>query len=363
MADVSLEDLLILEGFDYKSSMGAKGEQFNIKECPACGNDKWKCYANAETGLGNCFSCGKTFNVFKFAGMILESRGAPVIDNRAIGKYLNDIRSKLGFRPKTVVAAKPVITTTSDIKLPFNQPLPYSDGWVHPYLLKRGINGSYARMFDLRYSAFGSWVYKDDKGETHAQSFAERILIPVYDLAGKLVTFQGRDVTEKSDIRYKFAGGLPGTARYLYNGHVALAQRARRIVMGEGAFDVIGIQKALDVAPEYNDTVPVGSWGKHLSKAKEGDDQVTALMKLKKHGLAEVIVLYDGEPAAYTEAVKAAEIMFAIGLKASVALMPANQDPGGADTNTILTAIRSATVYTRISAMRMKMRNPYQEAA
>ncbi len=359
MSDLSLEDILLSEGIDYKSAMGAKGEQLNIRECPSCGNEKYKVYANADTGLGNCFSCGTTFNIFKFAGALLKSKGAPVTDNRAIGQFLNGIRQKLGFRPKAPVAAKPVISTTSDIELPASQPLPYQDGWMPPYLLDRKINGAYAKQFDLRYCFYGAWQYKDDSGETHNQSFNQRILIPVYDIHGKLVTFQGRDITGQSDKRYKFAGGLPGTARYLYNAHTARALRARRCVMSEGAFDVWGVQRALDVAPEFNDMVPIGSWGKHLSKAKDGDDQVTALTLLKRSGLEEVIVLYDGEPAAYDEAVKAAEIIFSLGMRAGLALMPANVDPGGADTSVILAALRNVTYYSRIQAMRWKMANPY----
>ena len=361
VTDFSLEDLLILEGMDYKLTMGAKGEQLNIKECPNCGKDGWKVYANADTGLGNCFSCGKTFNIFKFAGFILQSRGGVGIDNKAIGQFLNDVRKKLGFRPKTRTAlAPPKVVTTSDIELPYSQGLPCRDGWVHPYLLARRIDGHYAAAFDLRYSQFGVWSYKDDSGETHQQSFAERIIVPVYDLDGKLVTFQGRDSSGTSDIRYKFAGGLPGTGRYLYNGHKAKALKARRVVMGEGAFDVIGIQRALDQSVQFNDTVPIGSWGKHLSRSKDGADQVGALSELKRHGLEEVICLYDGEPAAYVEAVKAAEIITGIGLKALVGVMPPGMDPGEADTSVNLHAIRSAEHYTRISGMRMKMRNPYK---
>jgi hypothetical protein len=75
--------------------------------------------------------------------------------------------------------------------------------------------------------------------------------------------------------------------------------------------------------------------------------------------IVEDICIYDGEPAAYAEAVKAAEMITAIGLTASVATLPANSDPGDADVSVILDAIRNAKRYDRISGMRMKMNNPY----
>ena len=353
-----MEDVLIHEGIDYKETMGNKGAQFNIRECPKCGKDSWKVYCNAESGLGNCFSCGGTFNVFRWVSWILDSKGA-LSDNRSVGEYLHKLRKTLGYRPKRVQAPK-VVTTSSDIELPFSQPLPYQDGWMHPYLLSRRIDGHYAKMFDLRYSVFGKWQHKNDKGDTVTQSFAERILIPVYDLDGKLVTFQGRDATGVSDIRYKFAGGLPGTARYLYNGHVAKQTKAERVIMGEGAFDVIGIQRAIDQDSSLEGTIPIGSWGKHLSSTKEGADQLGAIRELRRNGLKEIICLYDGEPAAYEEAVKAAMNCSLLGLVAKVGVLPKNMDPGEADTSIILDAVKNATQYTRISGLRMAMNNPYK---
>jgi DNA primase len=356
--DLTIEDLCIHEGLDHRLVFGARGEQVQIRECPSCHKDDWKVYANADSGAGNCFSCGITFNIWSFVGYLLEGRSGSKPEKRMIGQYLDKIRRVMGYRPKAKASIKPAVKVEEGFELPFSQALPYEDGWNHPYLQARGIDGHYAALFHLRYSSFGKHIYLNDQGEKQTQSFAERILIPVYDLDGKLVTFQGRDTTNGPD-RYKFAGGLPGTARYLYNGHVALARRSKRAVMGEGAFDVIGIQKALDSSPDLSDAVPVGSWGKHLSKAKEGPDQVTAFATLKRAGLEEVTILYDGEPAAYTEALKAAELITKVGLRAKVGLMPLKMDPGEADASTILKALREAQEFTRVSSLRMRMRNPY----
>ncbi|UDF05080.1 hypothetical protein [Asticcacaulis sp. AND118] len=108
------------------------------------------------------------------------------------------------------------------------------------------------------------------------------------------------------------------------------------------------------VKPDYFDL------DKHLSETKEGDDQKLALRKLRNNGVEEAIYLYDGEPEAYDEAVKAAEVTHALGIKSFVALMPPKVDPGEADTHVILSALKTATQYTRISGLRLKKNNPYK---
>ena len=70
-----------------------------------------------------------------------------------------------------------------------------------------------------------------------------RILIPIYDLDGKMRTFQGRDITGESDRRYLFPISLPASGKFLYNGHNAIGKRT--VIVSEGAFDVMGIKRAL----------------------------------------------------------------------------------------------------------------------
>lgn len=360
--NLSLEDLLIFEGIDYKSTAGAKGEQLNIRECqnPACDSEKWKVYANADSSLGNCFSCGETFNLFGFARFMLQKRGGNPT-NRDVGLYLNAIKTKLGYRPKERRVAVEVGVNDQTVELPFSAALPYENG-NHPYLEARGISGEWAKRYHLRFSSFGSHKYRDDKGALQEQSFASRIVIPVFNLDGELVTFQGRDTTGVSSVRYKFAGGLPGTARYLYNGHVALAHRAKEVCMGEGAFDVIKAQIALSQYEDTKGVVMVGSWGKHLSKSSEGDDQIQAFQRLRKAGLERVTIMYDGEPEAYEEALAAAAMLLKIGLQVRIATLPAKLDPGDADARVIHDAYIGAAEYTRLTALRLKMRNPYFNA-
>lgn len=358
--DLTLEDLLIHEGLDYKTVSGNKGEQLQIRECPHCAADSWKVYANAESGLGNCFKCGSTFNIFGFVRFLLEGRGGSPT-NRDVGLYIADVSRRLGYRPKKKKAEITILTTDGDVTLPFSTPMPYSNG-NHAYLERRGISGDWAKRFELRFSAFGKHTYSNTEGKEVNQDFSNRIIVPVRNLYGELRTFQGRDITGFAEDKYKFAGGLPGTARYLYNGHTAYAMKAQHVCMGEGAFDTIPIQIALSQYPDSQGVVAIGSWGMHLTKAPSGEDQVSAFQKLKQNGLKIVTIMWDGEPKAYERALEAAELLMKVGLTVRIATLPAGRDPNEVDASVVYAAWRDATEVTRTSMLRLKMRNPYSPA-
>lgn len=355
--DLTLEDILNLEGLDYKETSGSSGAQLNIKECPRCGKDKWKVYAGRDSSLGNCFSCDLRFNLFGFVRELLEGRGGTV-ENRDVAAYLADAKRKLGYKPREKVAPK-VHVEIGKVVLPTSRPLDAS--YNHPYLEQRGITGEYAAAYHLRYSMFGTHRYTQPNGETKDQSFRERIIIPVFDLDGELKTFQGRDVTGISENRYIFAGGLPGTARYLYNGHTAKALHAKHVLMCEGPTDVIKAQIALDQAEDLKKIVAIGTFGMDLTKSPEGDDQVSAFSKLKRlGGLETVTIMWDGEPKAYEKALVAADILLGIGLNVRIATLPFELDPGDADATVIHRCVRDAKPYSKLSGLKLRMNNPYK---
>jgi DNA primase len=98
-----------------------------------------------------------------------------------------------------------------------------------------------------------------------SKHYNRRVLIPIYDLDGKLVSFQGRDITGTAEKKYLFPPGYArATGEHLYNGHNVIG-RPSDVVVGEGAFDVIAIKVAFDADPTLRDVVPVGTFGKHLS--------------------------------------------------------------------------------------------------
>jgi len=50
-------------------------DQYNIKVCPLCGNEKWKFYMNRETGLWDCKRCGEAGNFYQLKGRLGQLGG------------------------------------------------------------------------------------------------------------------------------------------------------------------------------------------------------------------------------------------------------------------------------------------------
>jgi DNA primase len=311
--NLDMEDYLSWVGVDYKRTHGHSGAQLNLKECPRCHGSSWKVYLNAETGLGNCFhgSCAGEpgFNKFTFIKHLGGFTGAETV------KHIEQYARESGWRPKRIV---PVATDNGDIELPKSIELP-KDGKNAKYLIDRGITPEITQYFGLRLCIKGWYKYTKDSTDTF-QAYHNRIIIPIYDLDGTLVNFQGRDITGTSDRRYQFPPGLAGTGHFLYNGQNAWG--AQRIVLNEGAFDVMATKMALDEDVELRSIVPVGTFGKHLS---DGDDgQVARLMKLKRAGLSRITFMWDCD--ALSEAAKTAVALSALGFMCDIAVLP-GKDP------------------------------------
>jgi DNA primase len=351
---VTAEDFLEHEGFEYRGPLsGRSGMQFNVKVCPRCSTEDWKVYLGVESGLGNCFKCGP-FNLWSFAKAHLGTE-----DSKAIGKLFDEIAKLGGWKPKKRALKRDVAPAIEgEVKLPHSIELPTHDGRTLPYIDKRGITNDLARYFGLRYCHDGAFKYAKEDGSPQSMVFSGRVIIPVWDLDRTLVTFQGRDITRESDRKYLFPPRLPGTARFLYNGHNAIG--AAHIAMGEGAFDVIATKKALDQDAAMRAIVPVGSFGKNLTLTGEQPNQLTALLKLKAAGLKIITIIWDGTPDALSAAVDAAQQLTAHGFQVRIAFLPKGCDPNEVEPAVVRYAIANARPYSRTLAMKIKVRNPYK---
>ena len=348
MDTLLLEDVLDREGQDYKFGHGSSGEQLNIHECPFCGGSEWKVYANRDTGLGNCFhgSCGQTFNVFTFTEALIDRSG------RETFQYLERLAKDMGWRPKKRVQIETEVEDNADWSLPESYQLPTEDGQTLKYLMERRVDQDMAAYFKLRYCVDAWYNYEKPDGEPGGMNFGERVLIPVYDLDGTMVTFQGRDLTGESDRKYLFPPGLPGTGRFLYNGQNVVGKKS--IIANEGAFDVF--RTFLNIKDtEFDHMGVVGTFGIHLSKGTDGNDQKHQLLRLKSHGLEEVILFWDGEEIAFRKALKSAMEIKKLGLKVRVARPPDGKDPGDLSVSETLKALRDAVEVTRMTALQMRL--------
>lgn len=354
---LDMEDFCNREGIDHKIGRGSSGLQLNIKECPICHNAKWKVYLNAETGLGNCFAGdhppGQNFNKWRFVRAHFGDQGAQEVI-ALLKQYARDAGWKAKRKTSVAVEERPdAVLPTGTLALPIN-------GRSLRYLTNRGIDLDTVRYFHLHYCDEGAFRYKVE-GDWKFQRYDRRIIIPIYDLDGKLVTFQGRDITGEQEPKYLFPPGLEASGTHLYNGFNV--HSTRRIVVGEGAFDVMALKLAMDADPALRDVVAVGTFGKHLSWGDEHSQQYKFL-KLKERGVEEVTLMWDGEIQATDDAITAARHLVGIGLKVRIALLPPEKDPNEVSGDVVQKAFYQAIPFTGANAaIIMMQRRNYNKSA
>ena len=347
LEQIDMEYWLDREGIKYRVTHGSRGTQLNIKDCPCCGSSSWKVYLNADNGLGNCFSgdCEARFNKWKF---IKASLGR--VTDREVVEHIKAVAKEMGWQPPKVESAP--VNYHTELKLPDSIELPHN-GRNLKYLANRNITGEIAAYFKLRYSAHGKFEYFAEGGIRRVQDYSSRIIIPIFDLFGDLVSFQGRDTTGTADKKYLFPPGFSATGAHLYNGHNAIG--AKRVCVGEGVFDVAATKIALDGEMQLRDVIPIGSFGKHLSYGSD-ESQLSKFRELREHGLEQVTFMWDSEPAALEAAVDAALMLREIGLLTRIAVLPEGCDPNETTADEVRRAFWKAEVVTAASAVKFKLK-------
>ncbi|MBN9542272.1 MAG: DNA primase [Alphaproteobacteria bacterium] len=115
-------------------------------------------------------------------------------------------------------------------------PKNYSD--LLPYLRKVGFSD------DIIVKAGLAW--KSDNGKV-VDSFIDRVMIPIYNLKGKVVAFGGRtlDIHNKNIAKYKNSHESPVFKKRetVYNLHRVKQQRLNKVIIAEGYMDVIAFSK------------------------------------------------------------------------------------------------------------------------
>lgn len=347
---INPEEWLDYLGVKYRVSTGSSGRQLQVHECPRCHGREWKVYLNAETGLGNCFhgACvGEPgFNLFSFTKHIEGSAKQAYIE-------LSEYAKSIGWRPKPKTKATQSVVTSGTVILPDSIELPQGK-MNHPYLTQRGFSLETTAYFHFRYAREGDFLYTNAEGKRKCQSYDQRIIIPVFDLSGELVTFQGRDVTNKATKKYLFPPGLPGTARYLYNGHNAVGKS--EIIINEGALDVAATLQAIREDASLGDVEPVGTFGKSLTMGS-GDqkDQLTALYLLRDSGLKVITFMWDAEKKTLVDTAKAAEKLHQLGFHVRIARLPDDCDPNETAPDVVRRAFYKAFDVTKQTLLRFRL--------
>lgn len=348
LSQIDVEQYLDREGVDFSQSFGTRGMQLNLTECPACGEGGRKTYINADTGLGNCFhgSCSFKFNKFKLIQKVSGLAGTELMG------HIGAVAEEQGWLPKK----KRQEIVAGALELPSKmRPIP-ENGRNLRYLEDRGVTTESALYFQLTYCQ-GWWKYTVATGEVKWVSYDKRIIIPIADLAGTLVSFQGRDITGAKMPKYLFPTGFAVAGSHLYNAQNFEQGKHTHLIVGEGAFDAIAIHQALLGHTSCESMLPVATFGMHLSEGPDG--QMTKFIRLKERGVRTVTMMWDSERNASIAAVKAGLQLVGLGFQVQIARLPTGCDPAQdkdglpLDPGVVRQSIFKATLLTRLSAIRL----------
>lgn len=347
----SPSDYLDSEGIEYRNTTGTRGEQLNVKCCPKCGGSKWKVYLSAESGLGNCFhgDCEAKFNKYSFIKAHTGLEGGELKD------YIKNFAKQFDWLPK--VKKVETVKKAVELVIPDSFEIPFEGRHLN-YLENRGVSAGLAKYFNLRYCKSGVFYYFAPDGGVALQSYDKRVIIPIYDIDGNLVSFQGRDVTGEADKKYLFPPGFAATGAHLYNAH-RVKNGTKRVLVGEGAFDVIAQKIALISNPDLREVEAIGTFGKHLS-AGETNSQLQKFVVLRERGVEEVTIMWDGEPQALSDALNAGQLLIGLGFQVRIALLPLGKDPNEVDKSIVIKAYIDALPLNKLTALKLKLNNPYK---
>jgi DNA primase len=204
---------------NYDIEFVSGGSQIKVSgQCPFCFEDRHdlRLYIGIDTGRGICFHCNTGFNSIKFV-MAAESCGW----KKAV-KILSDDDDEYE-RFKDEAEPEPEAIFPPMVALGENPA-------AVEYLLDRGVYGV-ADHFKLMYCPADT-VIKDRTYYTN-----RRVIIPIHDVTGKAVSWQGRDITGRA-LRYLFPPGFEG-ANFLFNAW-SIPNRADYLILSEGVFDAFG---------------------------------------------------------------------------------------------------------------------------
>lgn len=205
------------------------------------------------------------------------------------------------------------------------------------YFKERGFRDDIVRKFELGYalensSAFSSEAlrlgYKKDYlvktglaavGDNNSSlydRFRGRVIFPVHTLSGKVVAFGGR-ILRKSDKLAKYVNSpeseIYSKSRELYGLYFA----KKAIVKADSCFLVEG----------YTDVLSMHQAGIENVVSSSGTALTTGQIRLIRRFTQNMTVLYDGDAAGVTAALRGIDLLLEEGMNVKVVLLPKGEDP------------------------------------
>lgn len=308
--------------------------------CPFHGEKTPSFTVQSDQQFFHCFGCGESGDVFSFM-MKYYNLDFPSALKELARRYQiilpeNTRSGEDEERAKKHKRLYAVNRKAADLYRSFLLEAPGA-ATAREYLVKRGVSGQIQERFQLGYAPstetsgwdflgrqfnseekqlaeeLGLLVRKEGKGGTYDR-FRDRILFPIFDVAGQIIGFGGR-ILGDGQPKYMNSPESPifnkgRSLLGLYQQKDSLRQ-LRRAVLVEGNFDLISlVEKGCG-----NVVAPLGT---ALTREQ---------LRLLKRFVPEAILLFDGDVAGTKAAVRAVPHFLAEQMTGRVALLPAGHDP------------------------------------
>lgn len=203
-----------LEAAGVEIKVTGQSDEYVI-QCPKC--QRWKLYVNPEKNHWICFYCdegGGIRGLFKLLGLKHEEDAASKFAQLR-AQIRGKVRATVPIEKTTHALPREYVCLREDnpdaaLAQPF---------WN--YLRKRGVTDDMTRQWSLGYCAAGP--------------LGGHLIMPITDLSGKIVSYQGRRLVGTGPKSYN----PPGDAGLLFN--LNYAKGAPGLVIVEGPFDAMAV--------------------------------------------------------------------------------------------------------------------------
>lgn len=191
--------------------------------CPFCGKEGKVYIKNQGWGVGYCQRCGEGFRMVEF---VMEIEGCTSAEAFNLLK---------GYDIDTWVTEKKPAPEAKNQK-PYFPKLVKLNKRGYDYLKGRGLSDDMI----VRYK----FLSCESNGlfEGKAVWSKDRVIAPIFDAAGKLISWQGRSLDPASEVKYLFSPDFR-KSEYLYNAW-NIKPNPDYLIVCEGIFDCIGWVRA-----------------------------------------------------------------------------------------------------------------------
>jgi len=267
--------------FDLNGKMDGSRKNILVQHCPFCNHDGYKygIYVGPNVGkkrfgMSNCYHCNRRYSSLKATLEALGRKDLIPVETAELDDSFTDISDMFDDE---------IDDELKEIEMPRG----YKRCFRNQYLKSRGWNAD-----DYEYFPVGT-----NRGIE--REFSDYVILEIID-GGKKVGYVARSILSKEEIesynsrhhfkirRYKNSDESVGNgfSKLLYNYDAIEAYVTQSVILCEGPFDVVGLNRKLELYDNKH-IVPVATFGKKISQEQ--------MFKLQKKGIEQIVIGYDND--------------------------------------------------------------------